>query len=113
MFFLRCAFFLSLVYSSMSWTNTAFDPRKAVPTQAMQAGRTVAASVVDRAIAGATDFCARHATECLTQAAELTSLVAATDPSNIRAEDAQPDSVPLPVPDPRRRTQDAKLAPTP
>ena len=114
MFFLRCAFWLSIVYSSMSWTTGALP--HAVGTPALAAASAASAQLAERAFTGATDLCSRHAADCLADAARLTSLFAATDPSHEQdAAAATPasdqDVVPLPVPDPRRRAGDAKLAP--
>jgi hypothetical protein len=114
MFFLRCAFWLSIVYSSMSWTTSALQSQ-AVGTPALATARAATAQLADTALAGATDLCSRHAAECLADAARLTSLFANTDQSHEEATPASApendgEDVPLPVPDPRRRAGDAKLA---
>lgn len=135
MFFLRCAFWLSIVYSSMSWTNGGLQVHggrqvhggdATIGASAAATKRDLTTRLAKTAVAGATDLCAHHAAECLADAARLTSLIASTDqadqgePGPAAADvasrvDAGPiddaDTVPLPVPDPRRRAGDAKLAP--
>lgn len=102
MFFLRCAFFLSIVYASMSWTNGAL-PSQGFGTRVIETGRAVTAHVMTKVVAGATDLCTRHAAECMTDAARLTALFAAGDPTR-----AVPPTTGAPVP--RRHGRDAKLA---
>ncbi len=112
MFFLRCAFFLSIVYSSMSWTSGALQAQgpggHANATAPAETSR-----LVSKAVAGATDFCARHAADCLADAARLTSLFAATDPSEPSTADVPRDRPRTSVSTPRRHGRDAKLARAP
>lgn len=118
MFLLRCAFWLSVVYASMSWAPGTLAPVN-VGSSLVEAGRSQTQSLVASAAARATDLCARHARECIAEAARLTALISATDRSAEAAADepktdAMPTAtIPLPVPDPRRHVRDAKLARAP
>ncbi len=119
MFFpLRCAFWLSIVYASMSWAPGTLAPGSVgsgLASTLVETGRSQADSLVTSATASAAEFCARHAPECIAEAARLTSLFAASE----RRDGADADepattaTIPLPVRDPRRRIRDAKLAHAP
>ena len=112
MFFLRCAFFLSIVYSSMSWTNGALQPqRPGAPAVATVPAAT--SRLVSQAVAGARDLCARHAQDCLADAARLTALFSATDASEPAKADAGRDRPRPSVATPRRHGRDTKLASAP
>jgi hypothetical protein len=103
-FFLRCIFWLSIVYASMSWTNGALTNRDLVQGSA-KAGR-VAAEAVDMASSGLSVLCKRHPADCLADAARLTALVDASASPAPRAAEAPASTiaaVPMPVPDPRRQ----------
>ena len=103
MFFLRCVFWLSIVYASMSWTNGALSNRDLVQSTA-KAGH-VAVEAVDMASSGLSVFCKRRPADCLADAARLTALVdasAASTPSEADTSVSAVSAVPMPVPDPRR-----------
>lgn len=104
MFFLRCAFWLSIVYSSMSWPG-------ALPLRGPNEGHAAVAAVqtrtsplVARAAASATAYCGRHAAACLSDAERLTSLFATLETVAVR-QPPRPE-----VAGPRPQVHDAKLA---
>lgn len=114
MFFLRCAFWLSIVYASMSWTPGTLAPVN-VGSSLVAAARSQAESLVTSAATSASDLCGRHPAECIAEAARLTALVTVTGHSAQADADepATTATIPLPVPDPRRHARDAKLARAP
>ncbi len=114
MFFLRCAFWLSVVYASISWTPGTLTSAGA-DSDLIAVGRSQAQSLVETARAQVAAYCMHHARECLDDAAHLTTLVAAFERSADTGleEPETTASIPLPVPDPRRHARDAKLARVP
>ncbi len=111
MFFLRCGFFLSIVYVGIT-----FGVGSLRSSQAFEAAvASEAASVTDAAVAHATDWCAERPARCIRDAARLTALVEATaiepvfDGTAIERADPEVPAVPLPVRDPRRRVIRAVL----
>lgn len=108
MFFLRCAFWLTIVYTSICFSAGALRSPHAF--EAAVASET--SGVADAVVARATDWCAERPGHCVRDAARLTALVQ----SAVAAEPAGPDDMvvaeataPLPVPDPRRRAARAVL----
>ena len=111
MFFLRCAFFLSIVYVSISCgVGSLYSPHAFEAAVASEA-----AGVADAAVARATDWCAERPAQCVRDAARLTALVqtAAAEPvsgsGDVVLADAEAAPAPMPVPDPRRRATRAVL----
>lgn len=108
MFFLRCAFFLSIVYVSIfSGVRSLRSPHT---FEAAVASQTV--GVTGAAVQRATDWCSERPAQCVRDAARLTALVQTASaepvPGTEDADDeAQP--APMPVPDPRRRAARAML----
>lgn len=107
LFFLRCAFWLTIVYASMSWTRDELasgDWARPTPVPAAVAGLLSA-----QAEAGVAALCKHQPARCLADAARLTALVDGAAEN----QDSVPDSaggshmpaVPMPVPDPRRRAR--------
>ena len=98
MFFLRCAFFLSIVYVSISCGVGALHSPHAFEA----AVASEAAGVANAAVARAT-------------AARLTALVRTavaepvSGPEDVVLTDAAAPSAPMPIPDPRRRAARAVL----
>ena len=100
MFFLRCAFFLSIVYVSIfSGVRSLRSPHT---FEAAVASETV--GVTGAAVQSATDWCAERPAQCVRDAARLTEPVPGTEDAN---DEARP--TPMPVPDPRRRAARAML----
>ncbi len=111
MFFLRCAFFLSIVYVSISCgVGSLHSPHAFEAAVASEA-----ASVANAAVSRATDWCAERPAQCVRDAARLTALVqtAVAEPVSSTEDvvlfDAEVPSAPMPVPDPRRRAARALL----
>lgn len=111
MFFLRCAFFLSIVYVSISCGVGALHSPHAFEA----AVASEAAGVANAAVARATDWCAERPTQCIRDAARLTALVRTavaepvSGPEDVVLADAAAPSAPMPIPDPRRRAARAVL----
>ena len=111
MFFLRCGFFLSIVYVGITFGVGSLRSPHAFEA----AVASEAASVTDAAVARATDWCAERPARCARDAARLTALVQATavepvsDDAGVELADAEAPVVPLPVRDPRRRGTRAVL----
>ena len=137
-FFLRCVFWLSIVYASISWPTGTFEavtPRLPdLGVRAIAMGRAEVATLAAQGFAaqgfaaqglgarglaavagpGIADLCSRHRVECLEDARRLTSLIAAGDaPEALVAPTPASVEVPLPVPDPRRAGRGAKRPATP
>ena len=111
MFFLRCAFFLSIVYVSIFCGVGSLHRSHAF--EAVVAHDT--AGVADAVVLRATDWCAERPAQCFRGAARLTALVqtAVIEPVS-DADDMVPAAVeappaPMPIPDPRRRAAHAVL----
>lgn len=105
MFFLRCGFFLSIVYVGIT-----FGVGSLRSPQAFEAAiASEAVNVTDAAVAHATDWCAERPARCSRDAVRLTALVQATaiepvfDGTGVELADAEVPAAPLPVRDPRRR----------
>lgn len=114
LFFLRCAFWLSIVYASMSWSDGALGT--------YERGGGVAASpalvaMTDTAITGLSDFCKREPAACLAETARLTAMVnanaTAADRERTAAAIVGPAVVQMLARDPRRHSRGAMLARTP
>ena len=111
MFFLRCAFFLSIVYVSISFG--AGSLRNPHAFEAAVAGE--ASEVATGVVARATDWCAERPAQCVRDAARLNTLVQMTvaEPisgaEDVVLTDAETPRAPMPVPDPRRRAARAVL----
>ena len=109
MFLLRCTFWLSIVYASMSWGGNALQHHggfaaAAATRSAMRDG------AAERAVASVTGFCQDHQAPCLKDAALMTTLVETTlqtDADEAIVQDAA--EVPAPMPAPRRRVASAVL----
>ena len=110
MFFLRCAFFLSIVYVSISFG--VGSSRNTHAFEAAVAGE--ASDVAATAVARATDWCVERPARCTRDAARLTALVqmTAAEPTaggdEVRAE-AETSHAPTSIRDPRRRAARAVL----
>lgn len=104
MFFLRCAFFLSIVYVSIALGAGSLRSPHAFEA----AVASEASDVATAAVAHASDWCAERPARCARDAARLTSLVQTTasepafDGDDTLLADAEGPHAPLPVPDPRR-----------
>lgn len=110
MFFLRCAFFLSIVYVSISFGAGSLRS----PHAFAGAVASEAAGVANVAVARATNWCAERPAQCARDAARLTALVQMTDAEPSSGEDeglakAEVSPAPLPIPAPRRRAARAVL----
>ncbi len=106
MFFLvRCAFWLSIVFTSMAWTS---DPRAlkvaqphALRDAVLQGGLALAGAAKDAAIHKAEAWCVNSPRQCLADAGQLTALVAANQAEDL-GEPVAGEVYPLPPTDPRR-----------
>ncbi len=115
MFLLRCAFWLSVVYASMSWGGTVFQHHGSFEAATRGEPALLDGGVVGRAAAGAADVCRGREVDCVRDAAMLTALVrktlrndddatpAGSDVSSAPEELVVQAEAPRPVPDPRRR----------
>ncbi len=74
-FFLRCMFWLAIVYASMSWTREDLAPGRWVRVPSVPG--SLATVVGDKAATGAA-MCKADPAGCLTQAARLTALIEGT-----------------------------------
>ena len=108
MFFLRCVFWLSIVYASMSWSREDLAPTAWLrpPGTASLAGYLAGKT------AGAEAFCKQHPARCLADAASLTTLIEGAKVEDENSVDDRPVAdlspvVPLPIPDPRRHARAA------
>ena len=110
MFLLRCTFWLSIVYASMSWGGKALQHHESFAS--VTADRSsVMETVAERAVASVSSFCQEHEAQCLRDAASMTTLVQATLEKDDPDEAIVPETadIPLPTPDPRRRVASAVL----
>ena len=107
LFFLRCVFWLAIVYASMSWTRQDLAPGDW--TSAPASPGALAGDLAGRAMAGAAALCQHKPARCLAEAARLTALVDSTAPDAARdtADVASRATPPLPIPDPRRHARTA------
>lgn len=109
MFFLiRSVFWLSIVFSSMSWAVDASQPPQphALRDAVVQGGLEVANVAKDAAINQVRSWCVKSPAQCMTDAAQLTALIVANQ-NDDTADDAatlgvSPAMYPLPHVDPRR-----------
>ena len=106
MFFLvRCAFWLSIVFSSMAWTpvSRAVDAAQphALREAVVQGGLALAGVAKDAAIDEAKAWCVNSPRQCLADAGQLTALVAANQEEDV-SEPAADEVYPLPPANPRR-----------
>ena len=111
MFLLRCAFWLSIVYASMSWSGDALR-RHVSPTAVAANGSAMLQPIAERAIASVGGVCEGHEAQCFKDARSLTTLVSTVlrnddDVQEPVTRDA-PDA-PVPMPVPRRRVATAVL----
>ena len=104
-FLLRTVFWLTVVFSSISWSAEALGPqlgdRRVATTDS---GLATVAGFGDAVVRAAEGWCVRSAQTCLADAAKLTALVESGDGEEER-EPAFPVAVaalPVPNPDPRR-----------
>lgn len=110
MFLLRCAFWLSIVFASMSWGEGALRS----PGLATSVGVTATTlrAAADRSLGGISAFCKDREAACLRDAARLTALVDTTlqpvDRDDVIVQDRVIDP-PLPPPAPRRRAAASML----
>lgn len=102
-FLLRCIFWLSIVFSSMSWATDAAQPH-AAPDVARE-GKALVGAVGTLAADQVRAWCVKSPERCLADASRLTALVAlnqAEDQSEMAASVAKGSSSPnaslLPVP---------------
>ena len=110
MFLLRCTFWLSIVYASMSWGGHTLRHHRAFEVAAADRP-AMPATVAERAVVGVSAFCEDHGAECLKDAALMTTLVGTTlqkDEADASAVQASTDA-PVPMPAPRRRVASAVL----
>ena len=109
MFLLRCIFWLSVVYASMSFGGGALRHRGSFDAAVASTSPTLD-SVATQAVGGVSALCRGREAQCLQDAARMTSLVRATllqdDDKSIVQEAPEP---PLPPPAPRRRVAAAML----
>ena len=104
MFLLRCTFWLSIVYASMSWGIGAARPHDAVASTARRPAMLDGAA--ERAVASIAGICQAHGAQCLKDAASLTTLVQ-TSLQQADADEADETELanvavaPLPAPRPR------------
>ena len=111
MFFLRCAFFLSIVYVSIAFG--AGSLRNPHAFEAAVAGE--ASDMATTVVARATDWCAERPAQCVRDAARLAQLVKMTAAAPVSGAedvvlaDAETPRAPMPIPDPRRRAARAVL----
>lgn len=110
MFFLRCAFFLSIVYAGI-----AFGAGSLHSPHAFEAAvASEASGMAQAAVARATDWCAERPAQCVRDAARLDALVetAMAEPVSGAPDEVLADEAPrapMPVRDPRRRAARAML----
>ena len=108
MFLLRCAFWLTIVYTSICFG--AGSLRSPHAFEAAVASET--SGVANAVVARATDWCAERPGQCVHDAARLNALVetaAAAEPAGGDDMVVAAAAAPLPVPDPRRRAARAVL----
>ena len=102
MFFLvRCIFWLSIVYSSMSWavyTVQPHAPRHAV----VQEGMTLVGTAKNAAVEGAKAWCVKSPGQCLADASLLTALVVANQAEDLSEPAAASAEVAFPLPPVKR-----------
>ena len=106
MFFLRCVFWLSIVYASMSWTREDL----ASTTWFHTPGTGSISGYLGGKTAGAEAFCKQHPARCLADAASLTTLIDGAKAEDLSSADDRPAAaasppVPFPIPDPRRHAR--------
>lgn len=103
MFFLRCAFFLSIVYLGiLGEAGFLRMPAAFGPSIANEASQ-----VADAVVTHTTDWCAKRPAQCVRDAARLDVLLQSTTSPTAGGDETvlavgEARSVPLPVPDPRR-----------
>ncbi len=109
MFLLRCIFWLSVVYASMSWNDGAFSRHGSFGAAVTGNDTGSFGAFVGHTAQTALGFCNGRATECMKDAASLTTLVhlSLREGSDDLSEDAV--DVPLPPPAPRHRIAGAVL----
>ncbi len=104
-FFVRCVFWLSVVYSSMPWT---VDAARTHPLRdaVVQEGLAAAGTAKEAAIDGAVAWCVTIPQQCLADASRLTALVAAHRFEDLGGptDTGSAETVPVPQADPRRRS---------
>lgn len=116
LFFLRCAFWLSIVYASISWSNGALGTRGGGSGLTRSDGgrvNPVLDGAANKAVAVVTGTCKRDPATCLTEAARLTALVDASASLEMEAGIARSNDELMPMPRPRRHGRGAMPARTP
>ena len=109
MFLLRCAFWLSIVYASMSWGSDAFHRRGPLDTAMAMPSVGV---IAERVKAAGSTVCRGREMQCLTDAAAMTGLVKTAlsrGDNDVTVQDA--DDVPLPPRAPRHHIVTGMLTP--
>ncbi len=114
-FLLRCVFWLSIVYSSMSWAvgpstdglraAAAVGQPAALRQAVLDGGLALAGAARAAAVDGATAWCVNSPRQCLADATQLTALVSANQAEDLGDPAADAASIalfPLPPVDPRR-----------
>ena len=101
-FLIRCIFWLSIVYSSMSWAVDAARPH-ALRDAVVQEGLAVVAGAKDTVVEGAKAWCVKSPERCLADASQLTRLVIANQSEDLSKPAAEPIEVAYPLPPMRLR----------
>ena len=101
-FLLRCIFWLSIVYSSMSWASDAGQPHALRDVLARES-RALAQTAGNTAVDHARAWCVDSPRRCLADASQLTALVSANQSEDL-TEAAAParEIYPLPPANPHR-----------
>jgi hypothetical protein len=106
-FLIRSVFWLSIVFSSMSWAVDASQPPKphALRDAVVQSGLEIVGVAKDAAVGQVRAWCIKSPDQCVADAAQLTALIAAnqsddTPDDGLAASEARA-TLPLPHPDPR------------
>ena len=108
MFFLiRSVFWLSIVFSSMSWAVDASQPPQphALRDAVVQSGLEIAGAAKVVAVNQVRAWCVKSPDQCLADAAQLTALIVANQSDDTQEDRSAAGSgqamLPLPHPDPR------------
>jgi hypothetical protein len=105
-FLIRSVFWLSIVFSSMSWAVDASQPRHPHELRdvVVQSGLAIAGAAKDAAVNQARAWCIKSPDQCMADAAQLTALIVANQSDDAPGEDGggkRRASDPLPHSGPR------------